>query len=137
MNKYELTFHHLGLAVKHPEKAISLLEGLGYDIGPTVKDNLQNVNLVLCTSQSMPSIEVISETETAGPLASILSLKSSMIYHVCYETESLANSLDAIKRDNHRVIPISQPKPAVLFSGRHVSFYHIDGFGMIEILEMK
>lgn len=135
MNKYGLNFHHLGLAVKQPEKAVNFLTGLGYAIGRAVRDDRQNVNLIFCTNQAMPVIEIIAEAETPGPLAGILKLNTAMIYHVCFESECLAESLAAIKRDNHQVTTISGPKPAVLFSGRNVSFYQIRNFGMVEILE--
>ena len=86
MKNYGLTFHHFGLAARNPDKTIRWLTSLGYKIGPAVRDDLQNVNLVLCTSPTMPAIEVISETETSGPLASFLNFQPAMIYHVCYET---------------------------------------------------
>ena len=135
MNKYGLAFHHLGLAVRRPERAIPWLEGLGYQIGQTVRDELQKVNLIMCSSPSMPAVEIVFESGTAGPLAGILKANATMIYHVCYETESLDHSLSAIKNDSIVVLAISPPKPAILFQGRKVSFYQIQGFGMIEIME--
>jgi len=36
-----------------------------------------------------------------------------------------------------RVLCISDPKPSVLFGGRNVSFYQIDGVGMVEMLEQN
>jgi methylmalonyl-CoA/ethylmalonyl-CoA epimerase len=137
MNKYGLKFHHLGLAVRKPEDTIRWLLGLGYDIGRSVRDDLQNVNLVLCTSENMPSIEIISETGTPGPLTTVLNLSSTRIYHVCFETQCLAQTLEAIQREDPHLTMISEPKPALLFGGRHVSFYHVQGFGMIEILEAE
>jgi len=135
MNKYKLFFHHLGLAVRQPEMAIRFLSGLEYEIGPSIRDDLQNVNLIICIKNTMPAFEIISETKTAGPLTNILKSNSSLIYHVCYESDVLDESLAALESDGFRVIPISEPKPAVLFAGRKVSFYHVHGFGLIEILE--
>jgi hypothetical protein len=112
-----------------------MLKGLGYKIGPTVKDKLQNVNLALCTRPDAPAIEIIYETETPGPLTAILKLNTTLIYHLCYKSENLEESLAAMRHDQNMVRVISLPKPAVLFGGRSVSFYQIRGFGMIEILE--
>jgi methylmalonyl-CoA/ethylmalonyl-CoA epimerase len=134
-DNFGLTFHHLGLAVKQPEDALRLLTGLGYEISSTVRDPLQNVNLALCTRRGMPAIEIIYPTETSGPLAHILKSNASLIYHICYESENVEQSLRAMESGGNRVLPISPPKPAVLFGGRHVSFYLVSGFGMIEILE--
>jgi methylmalonyl-CoA/ethylmalonyl-CoA epimerase len=135
LDSYGLTFHHLGLAVRQPEDALRMLKGLGYKIGETVRDDLQNVNLSLCTRPDAPAVEVIYETETPGPLADILKSNSSMIYHICYEIENLEKGLVALQRDGNIVKMISPPKPGVLFGGRKASFYKIRGFGMIEILE--
>jgi methylmalonyl-CoA/ethylmalonyl-CoA epimerase len=134
-NKFGLKFHHLGLAVKKPEDALRLLTGLGYTIGITVRDHLQNVNLALCTRRGMPAIEIIYAAETPGPLAEILKSNASMIYHICYESKNLERSLHAMESEGNRVLLISPPKPAALFGGRHVSFHLVSGFGMIEILE--
>ena len=134
-NTYGLNFHHLGLAVKQVENAVRMLKGLGYKIGPSVRDDLQNVNLALCTRPGAPAIEIIYGTETQGPLAAILKLNNSLIYHLCYESENAEKSLAAMREDQNMVRVISPPKPAVLFGGRMVSFHQIRGFGMIEILE--
>jgi methylmalonyl-CoA/ethylmalonyl-CoA epimerase len=134
-NKFGLKFHHLGLAVKKPEDAVLLLTGMGYKIGVTVRDPLQNVNLALCTRRGMPTIEIIYAAETPGPLADILKSNVSLIYHICYESKNLERTLRAMEREGNRVLLISPPKPAALFGGRHVSFHLVSGFGMIEILE--
>jgi methylmalonyl-CoA/ethylmalonyl-CoA epimerase len=132
---YGLKFHHLGLAVRQVENAIRMLRGLGYKIGRTVKDDLQNVNLALCTRSAAPAIEIIYGTETPGPLSAILKLNTSLIYHICYESGNVEKSLAAMRGDQNLVREISPHKPALLFGGRMVSFYQVRGFGMIEILE--
>ena len=134
-NKYGLEFHHLGLAVKEPESAIRFLSGLGYEIGPTFRDELQNVNLMLGTGSDMPAVEIIYPTETPGPLVTILKARTSMIYHICYASRNRDESLRLLEADQNRISLLSPPQPAVLFGGRKVSFYVLVGFGVIEILE--
>jgi methylmalonyl-CoA/ethylmalonyl-CoA epimerase len=134
LDTYGLKFHHLGLAVKQAENAVRMLTGLGYKIGPLIRDDLQNVNALFCTSPEAPAIEIIFETETPGPLAEILKSNTAMIYHICYQSGNLENSLAAMQKDGNLVKMISPPKPAILFGGRNVSFHKIRGFGMIEIL---
>jgi hypothetical protein len=131
---FGLKFHHLGLAVKYPQKATAFLRDLGYEIGDEVYDELQNVNLMMCCSATMPDIEVIYPSTTAGPLDALLRDHSEIIYHLCYCTVDLRNTLKLI-RENHRVITISSPKPAILFQGLEVSFYKVQGFGVIEVIE--
>lgn len=57
-----------------------------------------------------------------------------IIYHVCYETEDLVAALASLDAAGNRVVCISPPMPAPLFGDRHVSFYHVVGIGLIEIL---
>lgn len=135
MQKYHLSFHHLGLAVSLPDKAVQFLEGIGYTPGETVLDPVQNVRLIMCTHPAMPDIEVIFRTDTRGPVDFILKDRTELIYHFCYETDSVQQVLDAMKQDGLVIRVLSKPKPAVLFGGRNVSFYHVSGIGIIEIIE--
>lgn len=134
MDKYGLKFHHLGLATQKHEKAVTFLKGMGYTVSQSVFDPAQNVNLILCTHLSMPDIEIIYPAQTPGHLEVILKDSAESLYHMCYSSRNLSDALERIKSEN-RVITVSERKPAVLFSGKRVSFYMIAGFGMIEILE--
>jgi methylmalonyl-CoA/ethylmalonyl-CoA epimerase len=138
MNQYGLTFHHFGLAVAEPVRAIRFLNGLGYAVGPTVFDPLQNVNLIACTGTDMPEVELVfpSAASTKGPLDRILAERQELIYHLCYSTSRVSLALETIKAAGNRVICVSPPKPALLFNGLQVSFYQVPGFGLIELLEI-
>ena len=137
MNKYGLTFHHLGLAVKTPGAAVSFLEGLGYAAGEAVFDPLQNVHLLMCDHPAMPSIEVIYRAKGEGPLDKLLARqKDGLVYHMCYTATSLQASLQALEADKSaELFCISPPKAAVLFGGKPVSFYLVAGVGLIEIID--
>lgn len=135
MNEFGLVFHHLGLAVSQPAATLKFLAGLGYMCGETVYDEIQNVNLIMCTHPTAPDIEVISSAGNHGPLDNLLRDHHELIYHICYETENLALALEQVKKACGRVLCVSAPKPAVLFSQRQVSFYQVKHFGLIEILE--
>lgn len=138
MNIAGLRFHHFGLAVKKPDKAIPFLRLLGYTTGETVFDSLQNVNLIMCESPSMPSVEVIYPTDIqGGPLDNLLKQYKELIYHTCYTTQSITKSVTAIKQSGFRVMEVSAPKPAILFDNRLVAFYQVVGFGLIELLETE
>ena len=136
MNQFVLSFHHLGLAVSKPEKAIIFLQGMGYSIGEKIYDELQNVNLIMCHGNGMPDVELIFPSETKGPLDKMLAERKEIIYHICYRTASVNNALKKIKEAGNRLICVSPPKPAILFNNHPVSFYQVTGFGLIELLEM-
>ena len=102
-----------------------------------VFDPLQNVYLGMFTHDVMPDVELICPAEGAGPLDELLSShKDGLVYHMCYVSNDLGQSLEAIEADSSlRLFEVSPPKPAVLFGGKSVSFYVIGGVGLIEILE--
>jgi methylmalonyl-CoA/ethylmalonyl-CoA epimerase len=136
-NKWGLAFHHLGLAAKDPEAAARFLTGLGYRIGPIVIDPLQNVRAAICAHDHMPNVEIIAPAEGEGPLDKLLAVhKDGLVYHMCYTSADLDRSLDALEGDGElSVYSISPPKEAVLFDGRRVSFYLVEGVGLIEIID--
>ena len=132
---FGLNFHHLGLALQDDARAVVFLRGLGYKIGETVFDPEQNVQLRFCKSADKPAVELILPGNGEGPLTPVLKRYNEIIYHSCYETSELGQSLDAMQATGLRIMHVSPPKPAVLFGGRKVSFYKVMGFGLIEILE--
>jgi methylmalonyl-CoA/ethylmalonyl-CoA epimerase len=131
-----LAFHHLGLACEHPDRSVAFLRSLGYDIGEASVDTVQNVNLIMCTSATMPAVEVIWPTGPEGPLKKILEVGREGVYHICYSTTDRESALAALAGQGHRLMTVSPPKPAILFGGRTVSFHFVAGFGLIEVLEV-
>ena len=133
-----LEFHHFGLAVKDPHKAISFLALIGYEIGDSVYDPKQKAILQLCVSDKMPAVELVYAKKTDNsPLKSILKTNDELCYHYCYSTENIENTVQILKQHSLKAICISKPKPAILFNNRNVAFYYIRGFGIIELLEIK
>lgn len=137
MNGCGLVFHHLGLAVRSAEKARRFLAALGYQLGDTMRDEEQNVLLSLCTHPSMPAVEVVSPTETAGPLAAMLQRNAELVYHLCWEVDDAELALSAIRRAVGAVRCVVPSKPAVLFGGRRVSFHMVAGVGLVELLDRR
>jgi|ERR1700743_2343623 hypothetical protein len=130
----ELTFHHFGLAVSDPEEAFLYLASLGYTEGNCVFDPLQRVNLAMRHHVLMPDVEVIWPGEGPSPIDNLVKRTGSMIYHLCYTCPDPEATLFALEAAGLKIMPISPPTPAILFRGRDVSFHHIAGFGLIEIL---
>lgn len=135
MTNFGLKFHHLGLAVADDGDAIRFLQGMGYHTGEKIYDPEQNVHLRMCTSADKPDAEMIMPGIGEGPLTPILKRYNELIYHTCYEVDDLGTSLQAIEDAGLRILTIAEPKPAILFGGRKVSFYKIIDFGLIELLE--
>jgi methylmalonyl-CoA/ethylmalonyl-CoA epimerase len=136
-NRWGLTFHHLGLAVRDPEPAKTFLSGLGYEIGEIIFDPLQNVNLGMCVHEHMPDVEIIYPAKGTGPLDSMLGKhRNGLVYHMCFVSKDLEKSIEAIEADDAvRLMTVSLPKEAVLFNGKKVSFYIVADVGLIEIID--
>ena len=134
---YGLKFDHLGLAVRDPEPAKRFLSCIGYQVGSAVCDPLQQVNLILCHSVYSPDIEIVYPSGTAGPLDNLFRTGREGIYHTCYNSANVGLSLKLMREDGLTVVCVKQNKPAILFRGDMVSFYHVVGFGLIEIREMR
>ena len=128
------TFHHLGVATLNPTTTMGYLGCIGYREGHRVLDPLQNVNLCMWHHATQPDVEVIWPSDTVGPLNRMLKKSGAGVYHVCYETVDLPRSLEHLRSNGISVLEVVGEKPAILFENRHVSFYSVDGFGLIEFL---
>ena len=133
--RYGLVFHHLGLAVQAPEAAAAFLAGLGYAIGQRISDSSQRAGLIMCTHPGMPDVEIVFPDGGKGPLDGILKRSGEGLYHTCYISRDVGTSIELMRKDGCRIVCVSPAQPAVLFAGRKVSFYHVAGFGLMEILE--
>jgi len=132
-----LSFHHFGLAVSRPEPAASFLRAIGYEIGEFLFDPLQNVHLTLCTHPVMPTVEIIHPGAGPGPLDRVLSVRDGLIYHLCYTVDNVTDTIEKLERADMLLFEVTPPKPAILFGGKLVSFYVIDGFGLVEFIHLS
>jgi methylmalonyl-CoA/ethylmalonyl-CoA epimerase len=136
MTGFGLDFHHLGLALRDREQATPFLVGLGYNVGSFIYDPEQNVWLSLCHCPDKPCIELIAPADGQSPIHRMLKREESVMYHTCYAAREPSESVQAMRSAGLVVVEVSPPKPAVLFSGAPVSFYYVDGFGLIELMKL-
>jgi methylmalonyl-CoA/ethylmalonyl-CoA epimerase len=129
-----MKFHHHGLAVRNPDPAREWLIRLGYTLSDIIYDPLQYVSLQLAKREDTPMIELVWSEEDKSPLKRWLKNDPTAIYHTCYEVESIKDTIRML-RSSGRAIPIGHPQPAVLFGGRYIQFLHLEGFGLIELIE--
>ncbi len=70
-----------------------------------------------------------------GGMADMLLKKKGVgIYHVCYEVDDLAETVETFRAKDLNFLEVVEPRPAVLFGGRPVAFYLFEGFGLVELL---
>ena len=127
-------FHHYGLAVKTFKDAISFHKNIGYSFSDEIFDKLQNVTVLLCTSEKYPSVELVKPVHGDNPINKYLKKNNEIIYHICYEIDTKYLSINDFFSRN-KFFCVSKPKPAVLFNNRLVSFYYLNNVGLVELLE--
>lgn len=134
--RFGLSFHHLGLAVREPGKALIFHRELGYKTSKPFFDPEQNVNLIMCRHDVMPDVEIIYSGTSPGPLDGMLAKhRKGITYHICFVSADVASSIGQIMAAGIDVICASPPAQAVLFGGAEVSFYLVGGVGLIEIIQ--
>ncbi|MFC6746401.1 VOC family protein [Methylobacterium persicinum] len=107
---------------------------MGYRRGANAYDPLQNVNLEMWHHAGMPDVELVWPSGTSGPVNTMLKKKGVGIYHVCYEVDDLAETVETFRAKDLNFLEVVEPRPAVLFGGRPVAFYLFEGFGLVELL---
>lgn len=131
-----LTFHHFGVAVRQPQDAVKFLSELGYRMSESFFDPNQNVNLIMGTHEAQPAVEIIYPGSHDSPIDKLIQRHAmGIVYHLCYITQNLNETLAQLEDAGLRVLCVSSPQPAPFFPGRKASFYNVTGMGLIEILE--
>ena len=127
-------FHHYGLAVNRFDEALIFHRNLGYKCSRPVIDKEQDVELILCVSKKYPTVELVKPINNNSPIITYLRKNNEIIYHVCYEVNNPKDIIQILMKKN-RAICVREPRPAIIFDNRLVSFYYIKNVGLIEILE--
>jgi hypothetical protein len=122
------------MAVRQFAPARDFYTSQGYIAGLPTVDPLQEVELLFCTKNGAPSVELVRPLHDRSPVAGYLKSEDERLYHVCFEVSDLGAALASVYA-RRRYICVSPRKPAVLFGGRYVSFYYAKGIGLVEFLE--
>lgn len=131
-----LTFHHLGFLTADVGRTVGALAAFGYKVTPEVTDVLQKADLCMAIRAGFPDIEIIKPHDDNEGLRRLLGRMGDHMYHICCETTDLRGDLRRIADKEIIIHELSAPKPAMLFKQRHVSFYLIEGLGVVEFLEL-
>jgi catechol 2,3-dioxygenase-like lactoylglutathione lyase family enzyme len=134
MGENLVVFHHIGLAVRDFAAARDFYALQGYHCGEPVIDPIQDVELLFCTKTGSPGVELVRPLHERSPVANYLKQQTECFYHVCFDVSELQAALKQVY-GARRYLCVSPRKPAVLFGGRHVSFYYAKGIGLAEFLE--
>ncbi len=132
-NHNELSFHHIGIATKHPEESFRFFLGGGYSIQAKGREEVQDVNIAFLTHNILPSIEVIWDFSEKSPIANFLKSQDTNFYHICFSTYNYEKVMKYFE-ENSRAILVSPLKRISLIEDASVSFHYIKGIGLVEVL---
>ena len=135
MKKFDLNFHHLGLATDNYDQTLRILKKLSYKVKDVKTHKYYNVKNALCFSNNMPNIEIVSKSNSGkSPIDKIIKKNKQLVYHICYTTKNLSQTLKKLKHHNIHVMKISNSYLSP-FEGIMSSFFFIKGLGIVEIMD--
>lgn len=134
MKKFDLNFHHLGLATDNYNLTLKILKKLSYRVKSVKTHKYYNVKNALCVSKNMPSIEIVSKTKSKSPIDKIIKKNKQLVYHICYITKDFSQTRKKLKQHKIHVMKISDSYLSP-FEGIMSSFFFIKGLGIVEIMD--
>ena len=124
-------FHHLGVACADIEVETLAYRALGYaPEGEDFADPLQGIRGRFLLGGG-PRLELLISLPGRDVLSPWTS-RGVRIYHMAYETSTMTEDIERLKRERGRVV--SPPTPAVAFSGRPVTFIVLPTLQLIELI---
>ena len=125
--------HHYGLATDSLERSIETLRSLGYDVGEITLDPIQQVYVAFASRSQESMIELICDVDANGPTHRIVSKTGNGLYHICYEVDSLEETIMNL-RDKGFLLRRA-PVPAVACGSKRIAWMYSRYIGLIELLE--
>jgi methylmalonyl-CoA/ethylmalonyl-CoA epimerase len=130
--------HHLGFVVSSisaaaPDFALSM--SAHWD-GEIIHDPIQQVRVSFFSAADPrnPVYELVEPGSEASPVSSFLK-KGGGLHHVCYEIDDLESGLAEARAVG--LVIVSNPVPAVAFSGRRIAWVVSKRRLLMELLERK
>ena len=125
-----MEFHHIGIACKDIGKEIERIKQIHTvkQISDVIYDEYQNAYLCMVEVENGLNIELIS-----GDQVNNLLKRNISYYHICYSVSNIQYHIDDLTSKG--AILISPPKPAKLFNGNLVAFFHFS-YGLVELVEI-
>ena len=138
MKELGLSLHHIGIATENIEQTAELLKVFGYmsDGEGQKEDLLQGVYVAFLKHPRAPLVELIGEGSIASksPIREILKRNGTTVYHLCFETENIDETVSELRKQGY--LPTSKKQPS-LIDGRDVIFLYHRSNCLIELLGRK
>ena len=112
---------HLGIAVKNMDDSNALFEKL-LGVAPYKQEEVASEGVMTSFFQNGPNkIELLSATETDGPIAKFIEKKGEGIHHVAFEVEDIVAEMERLKKEGFTLL---NEKPKKGADNKLVAFVH-------------
>jgi methylmalonyl-CoA/ethylmalonyl-CoA epimerase len=130
-----LTFHHIGIAVRDLQEAMSNYKSLfDYRIvsGP-FDDPIQNVSVCfLSRGEGDTTIELVAPLGPNSPIEGTLK-RGGGTYHICYQVDDINAAIRHLTE--HGSMLLSGPVPAVAFAMREIAWLMTEAYLLVELVQ--
>lgn len=131
---FNLKFHHIGVATKNIDVEFKVFHTLGYKkISDVFYDEKQKIKGVFISSENQPTLELLENSDSNGPLSSHLNVNRKF-YHFAYVSENIEKDTKQILEDTKGmlVVPIMS---ATYFD--KICFIMLRNMMLIELVQLK
>ncbi|MBA7536952.1 hypothetical protein ES705_29218 [subsurface metagenome] len=128
-----MKIHHFGFLTENLQKSIIDFRKLGYTEIKRSSDNNREIEIAFIESVSGEILELIMPISSTSVVSKIIKNFKNNIYHICYLTSNINNSIKRLEQNGFFLI--DKPKPAILFDNRNIAFMYSKYAGMVELLE--
>ena len=129
-----MKIHHIGYLTKKLDKTLAEFLRLGYETEKEAAyDEIREVNIAFVRNGDY-RVELIEPAGDQSPLAPLLARYRNTPYHICYETDDLAASIEELSAAGYTIFQPAAPAPCL--DGRSVVFLLHRSMGIIELLEL-
>ena len=134
--------NHIGYLVKDINKSIQIFSQLGYvQISEIFRDNKATKdekarNIYICFMKNDENcVELVSPIDESSDVFSTLKRQGEGPYHICYEVDSIKDSVNELIKQGWLVL--RRPACAMAFDYAEVVFLFRQNIGVIELVEIK
>jgi methylmalonyl-CoA/ethylmalonyl-CoA epimerase len=126
--------HHFGYLTTSIENSVKEFSRLGYvTFDRLYLDQARGIKIQFIRSASGELLELIEPNSETSVVKGLTSSSNNKIYHICYYTADIGQTVDALKEQGFMLI--SPPQPAIALNNSNVAFLLSKHTGMIELYE--
>lgn len=125
--------HHIGYLVKKIDKALPLLEKVGFVAsGPVTYDEIRDIDILFMVNGNY-LIELVAPRSEKSIAWDLLKKMGSTPYHLCFYSTDLEKDMAVLRESGY--VPMGEVLPAPALNNKRVVFMYSRYSGIIELYE--